>query len=321
MALIVAAYTALPPPDPGRPASDLDFLVGLAATPEVRGLELPFNGALPTDDPRILGATDPRWDFVVTSFPGTMLRVSETPEFGLASTDEPGRAAALAFTEALRQSVLRLNDWASRPAVLAVEIHSAPTRTADPSAFTESLCEVASWDWGGALVTVEHCDAPQQATQPAHEPQKGFLSLADEIAAVRAAADGRKVGVTINWARSAIEGRDARTVQRHLHLATEAGLLAGLMFSGCADTDTAFGPAWLDAHLPPTAGDDPDFADLDALAGPSLLTPSRVRESLVAAGSGLLFTGLKIGLRPETLDTAARLAHLRQAIDLVERAR
>ena len=45
---------------------------------------------------------------------------------------------------------------------------------------------------------------------PSHEPAKGYLPLAEEIRAIElahAGADAR-IGVCINWGRSAIETRD-----------------------------------------------------------------------------------------------------------------
>ena len=38
--------------------------------------------------------------------------------------------------------------------------------------------ELVSWDWGNTKILVEHCDA---FTKVNTNPQKGFLSLSDEI--------------------------------------------------------------------------------------------------------------------------------------------
>ena len=148
--------------------------------------------------------------------------------------------------------------------MVAVEIHSAPNTTkgtpSSAEAFARSLGELLSWDWQGARLVVEHCDAPG----PLGPPAKGFLPLDGDIAAVRAAnaaalsakkaeskddasessdggggKDGRvrgregPVGLCINWARSVLETRDPATALQHVVQAADAGVLAGVMFSGC----------------------------------------------------------------------------------------
>ena len=198
--------------------------------------------------------------------------------------------------------------------MVAVEIHSAPPRFGDAGAFTESLAEIASWNWGSATLTVEHCDA----YRPTATPQKGYLSLAAELAAVEAVRRGKpsaRVGMTVNWARSAIEARDVREPLRHIEAAVRANALTGLMFSGCAATDGAFGPAWLDAHLPPLSGEE-KYADAD-----SLLTGDRIRESLRAAAGQPRFIGLKMAVRPTTADVGERAAQVGRALRIIEASR
>jgi hypothetical protein len=87
-------------------------------------------------------------------------------------------------------------------AVVAVELHSAPTRgpagvSSSVASFRVSLGELSGWDWHGAALVVEHCDA----WNADHAPAKGFLSLQDELAAI----EGMPVGISINWARSVRE--------------------------------------------------------------------------------------------------------------------
>ena len=102
--------------------------------------------------------------------------------------------------------------------MIAVEIHSAPNRGAakdvgnssSAASFAASLKELLSWDWQGAKLVVEHCDAYTQD----HTPQKGFLGLDEEIEAVNIANSGgdrTRIGVCINWARSVIETRNTQT--------------------------------------------------------------------------------------------------------------
>lgn len=297
MRYLVGAYPAYPP---GDPPGQAELLTRLAANRLVAGLELPFTGSEP---PRLPDGADPGWAFAVTAIPGTVRRNREDPAFGLASPDPDGRRRALDFTAALRDYVQAVVE-ATRPGgVAAVEIQSAPSRLGTAGALTDSLAEVARWDWHGAVLTVEHCDAADGVA----EPQKGYLTIAEEIQAVRAAAAGGALGITVNWARSAIERRDAAAPAEHLRLAREAGVLSGLMFSGCYDRDGDFGGAWLDAHLPP------------GVPG-SLLSEREIRASWRAAG-GVAFAGLKMGIRPLTADVGERLRQLGAALETLERSR
>ena len=157
---------------------------------------------------------------------------------------------------------------------------------------------------------IEHCDAPR----PSWTPEKGFLELDDEIAAVAAAtaAAGTRLGITINWARSAIEGRSPDTAVRHIESARTAGVLSGVMFSGCSPVATDFGYPWIDAHLP--------AREVEGAPNSSLLTADRIRESVVAAGP-VDYLGLKIGLRPASLGVEAQVARLAtMAKDITESA-
>nr|WP_246223648.1 DUF4862 family protein [Pseudarthrobacter psychrotolerans] len=60
--------------------------------------------------------------------------------------------------------------------------------------------------------------------------------------------------VAVNWARSVIESRDTTAPDRHVELARQAGVLAGVVHSGCSPRPTPFGGAWDDAHLPLALG-------------------------------------------------------------------
>ena len=56
------------------------------------------------------------------------------------------------------------------------------------ASLTASLAELASWDWCGAVICVEHCDARVRDDALggfAPPVVKGFLSLDEEIEAVR----------------------------------------------------------------------------------------------------------------------------------------
>jgi hypothetical protein len=207
---------------------------------------------------------------------------------GLASLNEDGRAQAVELVGAARQAVVNFMERGQR--IVAVELHSFPSlpeagALAGGRALEQSLSEILAWDWAGAAIVIEHCDARLGTGQW----QKGLLPLDVEIAAVKAVAGkGRTpVGMAVNWGRSAIEERDPTAPERHVRRLRSAGLLRGLMFSGATDCDGAYGPAWSDAHPP-----------LHEQWAESIMNKAHVSATLEAAGSGLLYEGVKIAARP-----------------------
>lgn len=296
MKVFVSSYAAASPAEPWDPAAEQALFDGLAAL-DLAGLELPFTGVLHARDEAWLAARlRPEWRFVVTVLPGTMDRLKEDPPFGLASADPGGRERALRFTEDARLAVQRLNAALGREAVAAVAVHSAPRlggsgALSSPEAFADSLSVLRAHDWEGAELLVEHCDAAVAA----RAPDKGFLRLEDECAAVGLSAGRTPARVLINWARSAIETRSAEGPLQHLRRAREAGLLAGLFFSGATPSDPDYG-AWKDSHAP-----------FSTARPSSLLTPAAAKAALAEAGA-VDYLGLKIQPLPAALDTDARLA-------------
>jgi len=326
---IVGAYSASPSRFDWDPSAEAHYLEGVLALPGLRGLEVPFTDSLHKyDEPWLLARLPHHLDVVVTLIPGTTSRLKVRPRFGLASTDGEGRRAALDLAAHAAEGVHRLNDAFGRAAVVAVELHSAP-RVGDGGstshALAQSLTELASWDWAGARLVVEHCDTRVDGRAPA----KGYLPLEDELSAIKAAnaQAGSDVGVSVNWGRSVIEARAVDGAVRHVRQARDAGLLAGVVFSGCAAADTRFGAAWADAHVPPaphgtSRATDRDGGEQRELLEPlSLMTGQRVRETVEAAGSlGVAgFYGLKIApLRDATLDERVRTVG--ESLAVVQRA-
>lgn len=296
MPLIVGAYPAHPEELRRR------FYQELGRTPSIRGLELPygpFGGS-----PWPAGAPE-GWSAVVTAIPGTMQRLGRAPAFGLASKDRDGRRAALEFVSRLRDYAYRLA--AEGHNVEAIELHSAPPMYSSARVFEESLKEVLDWEWGDTRVLVEHCDAPRAGSRP----EKGFLTFHEEVTVIRSLqGQGRgRVGIVVNWARSVIESGDPGTAVEHILQAREAGVLAGVMFSGCSPEATAFGYPWIDAHLP--------AVEVDGAPPSSLLNSAEVRRCLAAAGP-VAMTGFKIGLPRHGLSVQDRAGRLQQMCDLVE---
>jgi len=314
MSFFVGAYATSPCGSRWEPELEAAFWAGLRAMPHVRGLEYPFAGKLHAhDEAWALAHLDPAWDIVLTCLPGTMDRLEADPRFGLASEDEEGRRAAIDFIRLALPVVARLNQAAGRERVVAVELHSAPRRgkpriNSSAVALGRSLAEIAGWDWQGAKLVVEHCDA-FRADLP---PVKGFLTFEEEIEAVR--LSGASVGLCVNWGRSAIEARDAARPLEQIALARKEGLLAGVMFSGASGAETAWG-AWADGHMPhaPAAG-------LDYAAAGSLMTEAAIAAALAAAGDAPAFIGAKITARPAEAGLEVRLGLNRDLLTLISRS-
>jgi Domain of unknown function (DUF4862) len=316
MTYLVGAYAALPA-HMRWTAAERAFLDELAADRSAAGFETPVYADWTPDSMRdVLRHTRRGNDIILTTLPGTMPSVAKRAAFGLASTDPDGRAAALADIGVIRDHVLRLHDRAERRVVRSIAIAFAP-RTTDAglasACFAESLAEVGSWDWDGAQLVVEHCDAKAGW----HPPAKGFLPLRDEIDAVTSAnqqAD-RPIGMCVNWGRSTLETRQAATPRVHLAVVSDAGLLAGLMFSGCSAQASVYGDAWSDVHLPPSS-----VAGLDCGDAQSLLTCHHMTECLdQIEDRQRVYVGLKIST-PRELSAFARLSIVRNSVESLRRA-
>lgn len=306
-ARVIGAYAIQPAAPDERP----DFIRRVLALPGCDGLEVSVGTPAYAHDQEWL------WDVmatggrhVLTLIGGEMDRYQLDPTFGLASSETSGRRAALDLLRQVRDEVERRTQ-SREQTIVAVEVHSFPTvdtRGARASAdrLTESLVEASRWDWCGAALVVEHCDARTVE----HPWQKGLLPIALEIeavSAVRRVAPAARVGVSINWGRSVIETRDLDGPEQHALLAQEAGVLSGLMISGASDRTSAYGDAWADAHLPlsPCPGAD-QFGEPT-----SLLTAVRVRSTLAVAGPDeLIFDGVKVSTRPLDRSSRDRIALL-----------
>lgn len=296
---IVGAYASLPQERDDQPA----YYELLGKQEWIGGAELPFPGDLATTANRawLAHALPAHWHSnVVTAIPGTMRHVGADPMFGLASPDKTGRKAALTFFEDLRTAVADLAKLRGAQDVRFIEIHSAPTRYADADRMAESLHEMKNWDWSGAQLVIEHCDRYIEG-QP---PEKGFLPLEDEIELCR--REG--VGLTLNWGRSAVEGRSAQTAFDQVKQATAADVLTGMMFSGAGPDETQYGYSWIDGHLP-MAPDEPT----------SLMGAKEVHECAQVAleqGSPLSYIGAKVCVpKDATLnERLAFLTHIHEAV-------
>jgi hypothetical protein len=264
------------------------------------GYEIPLlpGGVLHSDEAFLLRQLAPGKDVVLTCIPATMTELASGAVLGLAAEDEGARARGVALARQACAAVARVNAALGRRAVLGVQVHSGPGAgrgATSAAALQRSLVELAQWDWAGAELLVEHCDAAGP-----HPPAKGFLPLAEELAAVAGAeaelaalpppaAPAARLGVVVQWARSVLETRDAATAVAHMLAA--APRLAGVSFCGCSGADTLYG-AWQDTHMAH-----------EAFAPGSLLTAGAIAE----AGAALR------GARPPRLAWAGSKAALRDA--------
>lgn len=302
--LLISSYAASPAHATWDPALEGELLPALCALPGVAGLEVPWIGGIHPHDPDwFLRHAPVGAELALTALPWVMRRCAANPWYGIASPDEDGRRAAIADVRAIAHDVRRIGRD-SEAAVTVVALHTAPQGRGDRAPLSASLAEIAAWDWAGAELVVEHCDA----AVPGQAWEKGFLPLEDELAAILDA--DVPVELWLNWGRSVIETRDPDAVTRQISAAAGSGRLAGLTFSGAAAVGGPYGPAWEDRHLPLAAADP---------AAMSLLDPVHVEAALAAAGL-VERVGLKVSRRQSAVTAedvvrtvSANLEALREA--------
>jgi len=301
---IIGAYPCAPSFHQQGEEQERDFWRQLADTPHIAGLEQPcLENLHPLGDEWLLKHTPGEWQIVVTAVMETMRRRASNDGFGLASSDEEQRRACVDYYRHLHNKIRAVN--ARFPGkIIALEMQAAPLAgnasvEQATDAFARSIAEIARWDWDCELV-LEHCDA---MNQPA--PRKGFLPLENVLETLA----GVEVGVCINWARSAIEGRNTTLPLSHTQRAQQAGKLRGLMFSGTTQQG-AYGE-WQDLHAP--------FAPFCA---ESLLTVDRASALFNAtANDNLLFSGIKLLEIDARASVDHRVAILRDGINALNKAR
>jgi hypothetical protein len=316
MKYYLGAYAASPNQQSWNPALETAFYTAIKALPNVKGLEHPFLGQLHQhDDDWFLANIAPEWDYVFTCIPGIMNALAQNPRFGIASEDEAGRVEALSFMQRACAAIGRLNAHAGRQAVTAIQIQTAPAQhkaSSSKAALLSSLRTMAQWNWHGARIVIEHCDA----FVPEHQPSKGFLSLADELDVLAAlnATVSTSLGMVINWGRSVFETRRVDGAMEHILAAQRAGLLRGVMFSGVSDKESEYG-AWRDSHQPPQQ------SALVTHGEPgSWMTEKAIHQCLAACdASQLLVLGAKIGIRPHSANIEQRISYIRDMLAILDR--
>ena len=300
---IIGAYPCAPSFHQKSEEEETEFWRQLSDTPDIRGLEQPCLEHLhPLGDEWLLRHTPGHWQIVVTAIMETMRRRGENGGFGLASSDETQRKACVEYYRHLQQKIAKINGNTAGK-VIALELHAAPLAgnanvAQATDAFARSLKEITRWDWSCELV-LEHCDAMTGSA-----PRKGFLPLENVLEAI---AD-YDVSICINWARSAIEGRNTVLPLTHTQQVKRAGKLGALIFSGT--TQTGEYGEWQDLHAP--------FAPF---CPQSLMTTEHARELFACAGTApLQFSGIKLLEINASANVDHRIALLRDGISALKQA-
>ncbi|TCD54258.1 DUF4862 family protein [Alloscardovia theropitheci] len=298
-AAVVGVYASQPVDQNGRE----QYYDLLSNESWIRGAEIPFPGELAYDESRkwLASHLPSTWHSnVCTLIPGTMQTLGKNPLFGLASPDDSAREQALDFMRDVHRSLRDFNDLRSHRDISFIEIHTAPKAHAISDAMRRSLEEITQWDWDGARLVIEHCDKyiENQA------PEKGFLSLEEEITLARECG----VGITINWGRSAVEGRSSLLPREHIRQCVEADVLTGVMFSGAGPDATSYGYEWIDGHLP-----------MNSDESHSLLDPDRIHECVAESmreprwlDDG--YVGVKVCV-PTQADLSTRLSYMKHVYE------
>ena len=293
MQYIVGAYASAPSLTSNDKSLEIQFYNKLIKSiPQIQGLEIPFFG----DDIHQFGSDflfnfiKPEWGNVLTCIPGTMLNLEKNPKFGLASDDVLGRKEAIAMHARVNNTLHTMNEKYCKKSIIAVQVASAPSMSvtgvsSSTDSLFKSLDEILRWDWGGAKIIIEHCDK----FIPMQPFEKGFLSIDNEIDTLLKISSLYNVGITINWARSAIEERSSIAPINHLKLVAKRNLLAGLIFSGTSENDTLYGK-WKDNHMPFSFSDSLDYHEVN-----SLLNFKNISETLACIDlNNIDYLGIKL---------------------------
>ena len=135
-------------------------------------------------------------------------------------------------------------------------------------------------------------------------PRKGFLPLEQVLEVIKET----DISICINWARSAIEGRNTTLPVEHVQTALQAGKLTALMFSGT--TIRGEYGEWQDLHAP-----------FSSYCADSLLTTEHAKALFTAASAATLkFSGIKLLEINANADISHRIAILRDGISQMKKA-
>ena len=125
-----------------------------------------------------------------------------------------------------------------------------------------------------------------------------------------------QLGLTINWGRSAIEGRNIDEPENHVAYASNCGVLSGVMFSGVASNEDSLYGAWRDLHAPPQKA-----FDIQHYEDSSLMSYDNIRNTMNSCEiKGIDYMGIKLLPLPSTLPISNRIGINKDAITLIRKA-
>ncbi len=318
MKYIIGAYATAPSLNSNDKSLESSFYNKLIKSiPQIEGLELPFFGSSihQFGSDFLLKFIKPEWNNVLTCIPGVMANLSKNPHFGIASDNNHGRVDAVDMYKRANQFVHKINDIYGKQSIIAVQLSTAPSTpfkgvSSSKKSLVKSMNEILNLDWQGAKIVIEHVDS--SCNNLAFE--KGFLTLKNEIEVLSTFSDIYDVGITINWARSAIEGKDIYMPLEHIKLAIKSNLLRGLIFSGVSDNDKNYG-CWKDMHMPFAKSYDVKYFEEN-----SLLTHENISKTLKLVDLNALdYLGIKLLSMPlNTFDIDRRVGVNKDAIFILE---
>ncbi len=300
----VSAYTASPSAV-WHAQHESDYFKGLAALPHIIGIEHPILRPVEKYPLAWLKQNVPsHWSLIITTIPAWMSMGNVDPHLGLAAANEVSRLAAVEFMREVAAYVVTLNNLFGRSLVKAVHFQSFPKNgpveiRANKAALINSLQAIKQFDWQGAALNLEHCDAFIENQRA----EKGLLTLSDEIEAI---AQVGGFGMALNWARSAIETRSTHGPVAHLKLAKQHNVLKGFFFSGCTDDQSSEYGYWKDSHMPLKSKHDKRFEA-------SLLDASLAKQIFSLLDNDV-YCGIKVSNLGKTVSAATAIKLLQNSI-------
>jgi len=318
MKYIIGAYATAPSLNSNDKSLESSFYNKLIKSiPEIQGLEIPFFGSSvhKFGSDFLLKFIKPEWNNVLTCIPGVMANLSKNPHFGIASDNHQGRVDAVDMCKRANDFIHKINDLYGKQSIVAIQIVTAPSIpvkgvSSSKKSLEKSMQEILSMDWQSAKIVIEHADSSYNNLPF----EKGFLTLENEIEVLSKFSDMHDVGITINWARSAIEGKDIYKPLEHIKFALKYNLLVGLIFSGLSNDDKNYGN-WKDTHMPFAKSFNVEYFEKN-----SLLTYENISKTLALLDLNTLdYLGIKLLSMPlDSFDIDRRVGLNKDAIFILE---
>ncbi len=279
----------------------------------IRGLEIPFYGENihQFGDEYLIEKLDDSWINTITLIPASFNSLKKNIHFGLSSDHEESRLNAVESHKKLNSIVKKINDTKGKKVISSIQICSSPSFpkngvSSSKDSLKKSIETLLSWNWEGANLLIEHCDSQRDFSTY----QKGFLSIEKEIE-ILDELKNKILGISLNWGRSVLEGRNIHEIIKHIKLAQKNKHLKGFIFSGTSPLDKNYG-SWADLHMP--------FNNQGSYIN-SLLTENNVRSSLELINFDELdYLGIKLQPLPqEKTSIKNRISINKDAIEIINK--